>query len=286
MVPKFVFRSLAACAACLSFHLVLGQATAADPPYHIVLRSRSGVVTPEKNKNAQTGGGYIQVIQVEPNQVLVLMRGAVVAGAGFPGFGHKAGMASMQLELDQDFEVVPTRANLRPPRMIVSAWLIGALSTSQDEPGAGTAEHSPACAVIQSADHTPLFNVCIKPHSVSGGQNLLVNDRMGPIEMTVVPCGYHLHQTLAISAAQPKVLCHSGVAAAADFDPEPHLDSRWNEVLKPFRASPHRDFGFRIILQVLEEPETPGGIVIPETLHRPTPEGKKEPSGEEKPMEP
>jgi hypothetical protein len=256
---------------------------AADPPYHIILRSRSGVVTPERNKNAQTGGGYIQVIQVEPNLVLVLMRGAVAAGTGLAGSGHKGGTASMQLELDQDFEVAPTKTGLRPPRMIVSAWLIGTLGSSQDEPG-GTAEHSPACAVIQAADHQPLFNVCIQPHCVSGGQNLLVNDRVGPMEATVAPGGYHLHQTLAIRAVQPKVACHSG-SAAADFDPDPRLDSRWSEVLKPFRAAPHRDFGFRIILQVVEEPLTPG-IVIPETLHHPTPEERIVPPTEKKPMEP
>jgi hypothetical protein len=283
MFNRFAFRLFAACAACLALQGVVGQAVAAEPPYQIVLRSRSGVVAPERNKNAQTGGGYIQVIQVDPSEVLVLMRGAVVAGAGLAGSGHKGGTASMQLELDQDFEVVPTKADLRPPRMIVSAWLIGTLGSSQDGPG-GTAEHSPACAVIKSEDQ-PLFNVCIKPHSVAGGQNLLVNDRVGPMEMTIAPACYHLHQTLAINALQPKVICHSGAAAAADFDPDPRLDSRWNEVLKPFRASPHRDFGFRIIFQVVEEPKTPG-ILLPETLPRPTPAEKEKPADDEGPAKP
>jgi hypothetical protein len=283
MVHPFAFRLFVACAACLAWQWVAGQATAADPPYQIILRSRSGVVTPERSKDAQTGGGYIQVIQVEPNQVLVLMRGAVAAGAGLAGSGHKNGSAAMQFELDQDFEVVPTRTGLRPPRMIVSAWLIGTLLTSQEEPG-GTAEHSPACATIKSADHQPLFNVCIKPHAVTGSQNMLVNDRVGPMEMTIAPGGYHLHQTFAISAFQPKVACHSG-SAAADFDPDPRLDSRWNEVLKPFRAAPHRDFGFRIIFQVAEEPEA-GGVVVPDVLPPPTPEEKEKPSDASRPGKP
>jgi hypothetical protein len=282
MVHPFALRLLVASAACLALQGVSGPVVAAEPPYQIILRSRSGAVTPERNKNAQTGGGYIQVIQVEPNQVLVLMRGAVAAGAGLAGSGHKGGAASMQLELDQDFEVVPTKTGLRPPRMTVSAWLIGTLGSSQDEPG-GTAGHSPACAVIKSVDH-PLFNVCIKPHSVAGGQNLLVNDRVGPMEATIVPGGYHLHQTLAINAFQPKICCHSG-SAAADFDPDPRLDSRWNEVLKPFRAAPHRDFGFRVIFQVVEEPKMPG-IFVPETLPAPRLEEKEKLPDDEEPAKP
>ncbi len=253
-----------------------------NPPYQFILRSRDGVVTPERNKNAQTGGGFVQVLQTAPNQVLTLMRGAAAAGAGLAGSGHRDGSAAMQFELDQDFEVVPTKAALRPPRLIVSAWLIGSLLSSQEERG-GTASHSPACATIKSADEC-ILNVCIKPHSVGGGQNLLVNDRVGPMEMTIVPGGYHLHQNFAFNVFQPKVACHSG-SAAAEFDPEPRLDSRWNEVLKPFRSAPHQDFGFRIILQVLEEP-TPPGVAIPDPLHKPTPEEMKKPADGDDPAQP
>ena len=42
-------------------------------------------------------------------------------------------------------------------------------------------------------------------------------------------------------------------AAAADFDPAPELDSFWADVLKPFRAVPRRDFGFKVVLRVVEE---------------------------------
>jgi hypothetical protein len=287
MVSPFAFRLFVASAACLALRFASADAVAADPPYQILLRSRDAVVTPERNKNAQTGGGFIQVLQTAPNQVLVLMRGAAAAGAGFAGSGHRDGSAAMQFELNQDFEVVPAKAGLRPPRLIVSAWLIGSLLSSQEEPG-GTASHSPACAVIKSADQC-LLNVCIKPHSVTGGQNLLVNDRIGPTEITIAPGGYHLQQTLAIGVFQPKIACHSG-AAAADFDPEPRLDSRWNEVLKPFRAAPHQDFGFRLILQVVEEP-TSSGVAIPDTLPPdtlppPKPDGKKVPPAEEESEKP
>ena len=273
MVPTLTSRLCCACAVCLAFSFAGRQAVGQTAPYEFVLRSRSAVVTPERTRDAQTGGGFIQVLQIEPNLLLIVMRGTVAAGAGMAGSGHhhKDGMAAMQFELNQDFEVVPTRAGLRPPRMILSAWLIGTLNSSQAPDEGGTAGHSPACAVVKSGDQ-PLLNLCIQPHSVGGGQNLLVNDRMGPIEMTIAPGGYCVHQTLELSATQPKVFCHSG-AAAADFDPDPRMDSRWNEVLRPFRAVPHRDFGFRIILQVVEEP-APNGIIIPDTLHAPTPEKK------------
>jgi hypothetical protein len=275
MGARIGFGLLVVCAACLPFCALAGSCLAADPlAYESILRSRSGAVTPERTRDAQTAGGFIQVLQIEPNQVLVLMRGAVAAGTPITGSCQKGASASRQFDLNQDFEIVPTRGNLRPPRLFLSAWLIGSLVSSQEEKG-GSASQAPACATILSGGQS-LLNVCIKPHSVAGSQNLLVNDRVGPLEMTVAPGGFCLQQTFAINASQPKYHCHSG-AAAAEFDPDPRLDSRWNDVLKPFRAAPHQDFGFRIILQVVEEPP-PSGIVIPETLHRPSPEDKEKPA--------
>jgi hypothetical protein len=160
--------------------------------------------------------------------------------------------------------------------LFLSAWLIGTLSSSQDEKG-GNANQAPACASILSGGQS-LLNVCIKPHGVTEHQNLLVNDRVGPLELTIAPGGYCLQQTFALSAFQPKYYCHSG-SAAADFDSDPRFDSRWSDVLKPFRAAPHQDFGFRVIFQVAEEPP-PSGVVIPETLHRPKPEEKNKPSAD------
>ncbi len=190
MVPAFPFRLCCACAVCLALSLAGQPAVGQVVPYEFVLRSRSAVVTPERTKDAQTGGGYIQVLQVEPNLLLILMRGTVAAGAGLAGAGHhnKDGMAAMQFELNQDFEVVPTRAGLRPPRLILSAWLIGTLNTTRPPDEGGTAGHNPACAVVKSGDQ-PLLNLCIPPHSAAGGQNLLVNDRMGPMEMMIAPEG-------------------------------------------------------------------------------------------------
>jgi len=50
-------------------------------------------------------------------------------------------------------------------------------------------------------------------------------------------------------------------AAAADFDPAPQLDAACADVLKPFRAVPRGEFGFKIVIRVVEdvapEPGTP-----------------------------
>lgn len=248
-------------------------APAATPPYVILLRSREAAATPERTRDAQTGGGFIQVTQLQPNVVMALFRGAVAAGTG-----HHEGSAAMQFMLNQDFEVLATRASLRPPRLVLAGWVIGALETTLK--GSGMAEQSPACASIGSGGAS-LINLCIKPHGVGGGENLLVNDRVGPIEAVVLPGCFTLNQTFAIRAAEGKTHCHTGGAAAV-FDPEPKMDSRWNEVLKPFRAVPSKDFGFRVILRVVEDvlpvavaPAPPAVEPLPEPKPLPGPNDKK-----------
>ena len=41
--------------------------------------------------------------------------------------------------------------------------------------------------------------------------------------------------------------------AVADFDPAPQLDAFWADALRPFRAVPRKDFGFRLVLRVVED---------------------------------
>jgi hypothetical protein len=261
MAGTGMFRMLSACVVSLSTGL-LAEVVAADPPYVLLLRSREAVVTPERTKDAQTGGGFIQVTQIQPNVVMALMRGAVAAGTS-----HKEGSAAMQFLLNQDFEIVATRSGLRPPRLVLTGWIIGALeSTLRD---GGVAEHSPACASVRSGG-APLLNTCLKPHGIGGGENLLVNDRVGPLEMVVAPGGFCLNQTFAIRATESKGHCHTG-GAAAFFDPDPRLDTRWNDVLKPFRAVPPRDFGFRVILRVVEDVPPPEPAPPTEPLPPPQP---------------
>ena len=258
---RFAIRMLVACVACLAPVLGQGYAIAqAPPPYQIILRSRSAESVPARNgRDAQTSGGQIEVVQRDPNSVLIIMRGAVVAGSET----HKGGAASLKFVLNQDFEIVPTRANLKPPRLLLSAQLIGALSSSQ--PQGGEAQQGAACATILSAGQ-PLGNVCIKPHAVGPTQNLFVNDKVGACEAVVAPGGYCLQQTFDLSASAPPIetWCPKVVpAAAAVFMPDPRLNPRWNYVLAPFAAVPAADFGFTVVLRVVEESAIPAAGVEP-----------------------
>ena len=267
MMRKFAVRILIAGAACLAPLLYVGHAAAqAPPPYQIILRSRSAETTPQRNgRNGQTSGGDIEVVQRDLNAVLVVMRGAVVAGAET----HKGGAASMQFMLNQDFEIVPTRAKLKAPRLLLSGQLVGALTSSQPE--GGEASQGAACATINSAGQ-PLGNICMKPHAVGPTQNLFVNDKVGPCEMVVAPGGYCLHGTFELAASAPPIetWCPRVVpAAAAVFTPDPRLNPRWNYVLAPFVAIPAKDFGFTILLRVVEDSPNPaaGVEVLPAPRH-------------------
>src|SRR5690242_2419259 len=159
----------------------------AEPPYVFLLRTREAVVTPERTRHAETGGGFIQVTQISPNVVLFLMRGATAAGE------DHTGRAAMQFKLEQDLEILATRSGLRPPRLVAAAWLIGSLQSSLKH--GGTAEQGPAYATLHAPTcPEPVVNLVMKPHAVGAGENLLVNERVGPIEALVTPGPLHLSQ--------------------------------------------------------------------------------------------
>ncbi|HZT81584.1 MAG TPA: hypothetical protein VFA26_15265 [Gemmataceae bacterium] len=253
MFRKSAFALAAACTACL-LPLIAAEPEAAPassqptPAYRVLLRSRSGAVAPEHLGDAQTGSGHIDILQREPNELVALMRGAVVAGTD----QRNGGSAAMRFVLEQEFEVIPTRTGLRPPMLTVVGQVIGSLQSTAK--GNAAAEQGPACAAVNLGGQ-PVVHFCLKPHNVSGGQNLFVTDRIGPLEAVIVPGPYCLHQTFEVSASEPHTLCaHLGTGAAADFDPDPRLDARWNRVLRPFRAVPHRDFGFGVLVRVVEAP--------------------------------
>jgi len=63
---------------------------------------------------------------------------------------------------------------------------------------------------------------------------------------------YRLTGSFRIGVAQGKGIFYRQ-AAVADFDPTPQLDAFWADVLKPFRAVPRRDFGFKVVVRVVED---------------------------------
>jgi hypothetical protein len=118
----------------------------------------------------------------------------------------------------------------------------------------GTAEQGPAAACLAIGD-TGLLSINVKPSGVACGQELALNNRDGPVE-SVGPVGsYRLTSTFHIGVTQGKGVCHRQ-AAVADFDPAPQLDAFWADVLKPFRAVPRGDFGFKIVVRVVEDAPT------------------------------
>ena len=84
------------------------------------------------------------------------------------------------------------------------------------------------------------------------GQEVALNNRDGPVECSAAVGCYRLNAAFRIGVSQGKGVFYRQ-AAVADFDPAPQLDAFWADVLKPFRAVPRRDFGFKLVLRVVED---------------------------------
>jgi hypothetical protein len=221
----------------------------AGPGYQIVLRSRHAEAVPNRTKDAQTGGGSIVVEQPEPNTIVVTMGGSAVVGSEF--HGSAAGIA---FDLEQDLEIIPTRRGLRPPRIGMVGRVVGTLQVT--DPGkccktCGTADQGPATASLMSGE-TGVLSVNVKPSSASCGQEVAINYRDGPVECPGIAGCYRLIGSLRIGVTQGKGVFYRQ-SAVADFDPAPQLDSFWSDALKPFRAVPRKDFGFKIVVRVVED---------------------------------
>lgn len=268
MLPFALFAAGAACLATLWGGEPTAAQEAARPPYVLHLRSRGGEVAPLREKDAQIAGGYVEVRQLTPDTLLAIMHGGVVAGSE----KFKSGAASMRFRLHQEFDVMPTRAGLRPPKLSLAGVLIGTLQSSVK--GGGSAEQAPANAAVSAAGQA-LLHVTLKPHVVHTAQKLLVNDREGPVEMIVAPGPFCFDQEFALAATQPYNGClhhHLGAGAAANFDPEPRFEARYGSILKPFRAVPHRDFGFTVLIRVTESAAGEANVApMPRAVERAVP---------------
>jgi hypothetical protein len=219
------------------------------PAYQIVLRSRHAEAIPNRTKDAQTGGGWILIEQADPNNIVATMGGSAVVGSDCHGSA-----AGITFELAQDLDIIPTRAGVRPPRVGMVGRVVGTLQVTG--PGlcgkpCGTAEQGPANACL-AVGGTSLLSIDVKPSAVSCGQESSVNFRDGPVEAVAAPGLYQLSGSFRIGVNQGKGVFHHQ-AAVADFDPAPQLDPFWADALKPFRAVPRRDFGFKVVVRVVED---------------------------------
>jgi hypothetical protein len=92
----------------------------------------------------------------------------------------------------------------------------------------------------------------VKSSAVSCGHELSINHRDGPVESPAAVGYYRLTGSFHLGVTQGKGVWNRQ-AAVADFDPAPQLDAFWADVLKPFRAVPRKDFGFKVVLRVVED---------------------------------
>jgi len=230
--------------------------SAASPGYQIVLRSRHAQAMPATLKRAQTGGGSILVEQPEPNTVIFTMGGSAVAGSGC-----KPSNAAIHYDLVQDLEIVPLRAGVRPPRVGMIGRVMGTVQVSDPHKfshSAGCAAQGPATAYL-ALGGVNILCLDTEPSTVTCGQKLSINHQCGPVE--TVACAstpesgcYRLTSSFDIGADQGKGVFNRQFAVA-DFDPAPQLDAFWADALKPFRAVPRNDFGYKLVLRVVEDTE-------------------------------
>jgi hypothetical protein len=251
---------LAGLAACLWPIVTVAADPQPGPAYQIVLRSRHAEVVPNRTKDAQTGGGSIVVEQPEPNTIVVTMGGSAVAGSDCHGAS-----AAMDFNLLQDLDVIPARTGIRPPRIGMVGRVVGTLQVTDPSKGGkaygidwikcgkpcGTADQGPATACL-TIGGTSLLSINVEPSAASCGQELSLNYRKGPVETPTVVGSYHLSGSFRIGVTQGNGIFNRQ-AAVADFDPAPQLDAFWSDALKPFRAVPRRDFGFKIVVRVVED---------------------------------
>jgi hypothetical protein len=228
----------------------------AGPAYQIVLRSRHAEVTPSRTREAQTGGGSIVVEQPDPNTIVVTMGGSAVVGSDCRGSS-----ASIDFNLEQDLDIFATRTGVRPPRVGMVGRVIGTLQVTEagkctGKP-CGTAEQGPAMGALLMGP-TNLLSVSVKPSAVACGQELAINHRDGPVEAPAVVGSYRLIGSFRVGVTQGNGVFNRH-AAAADFDTAPQLDAFWSDILKPFRSVPRREFGFRLVLRVVEDTRADAG---------------------------
>ena len=221
----------------------------AGPAYQIVLRSRTAVATPNRTRDAQTGGGSIAVEQPDPNTIVVTMGGSAVVVSDFHGSS-----AEINFALEQDLDIIPTRKGDAASRVGMVGRVVGTLQVTdpgKHGKGCGTADQGPASAVLTTGA-TSLLSLSVKSTTVGNGQESSVNLREGPVEAQAAAGLYRLTGSFRIGVTQGKGVWHRQYAVA-DFDPAPQLDGFWSDALKPFRAVPRRDFGFQLILRVVED---------------------------------
>jgi hypothetical protein len=262
---RILIAALAAAVSLVSTSNAQGLDASSDGAYRIVLRNRHAEVTPAKYHVAQIGGGWIAVDQPEINTIVVTMGGSAVVGSTIHGSS-----ARVDFNLVQDLEIVPLREGLRPPRVGMIGRVVGTLQMS--DPGkhghgcrnCGSAQQGPATANLLLGEANVL-SLEVEPSSVACTEKLSINHQSRPVETQTIASSpemepYRLTASFNISANQGKGVFHRQYAVA-DFDPAPQLDAFWADALKPFRAVPRENFGYMLVVRVLEDTAYPANAL-------------------------
>jgi hypothetical protein len=182
-----------------------------------------------------------------------------MGGSAVAGSSHHCSNAGMTFDLVQDLDIVPLRATVRPPRVGMIGRVLGTLQVTEPNNfghASGNAQQGPATACLSSAG-VNVLSLDVEPSAVACGQRLSINHQTGPVEAPIAAtlpgagC-FRLTAQFAMSANQDKGVFNRRYAVA-DFDPAPQLDASWADALKPFRAVPRSEFGYKLVLRVVED---------------------------------
>ena len=216
--------------------------TPSTPDVSIRLFDRHGHATPLRQGFSHTGGGNVDVAQPSSDTVVITMTGVAVAG----GHPCKASVAAFDFDLRQCFEVVFEKSSVKAAKVTLEGRVIGLLRSHCK--GGGSAEECQGCARVIEGE-TALLELCTPCHTVTGGENLSINDRAGPVSGPIRAGKYTLHQVFHVSASHPRALLPCK-AASAEFAPDPALDPLWISYWEPFHGAAKKDFGFQITVKV------------------------------------
>jgi hypothetical protein len=236
-------------------------APAATQSVSVTLGKRVGRVVPHRQGLCHTGGGNIDVAQPAPDTVVVTMTGVAVAVGSPCG----PGLAALDFDLNQAFELVFEKTDVKAAKLTLECRAIGLLRSHR---GGGTAEEAHGCAGV-CADTAALTSVCVPDQAVGGAENLSVNDHDGTVSVTLPAGRYTLHQVFYLSASHPRCLLPCK-AASAEFAPDPALDPLWISYWEPFHGAVKKDFGFQVTLKVAADTTPPAATAASGTAPRVT----------------
>jgi len=219
----------------------VAPASAPAPDVSITLERRHGHATPRRLGFCHTGGGNTDVAQPSSDTVVITMTGVAVATGG----PCRAGVAGMDFDLTQDFEVVFEKSGVKTAKLTLAARAIGLLRSHK---GGGAAELTHGQVSVSGAAGEVL-SLAMPDHAVACGENLSINDHEGPVSISIGAGKYTLRQTVHFLASHPRSVLPCK-AASAEFAPDPALDPLWISYWEPFHGAAKKDFGFQVTIKV------------------------------------